>query len=126
MDRSQLRQLARTNAWGRTVIGASLVAAPGAVATSWVGADQLTDGAKVLARAVGARDVALGLGVNFALSKGGPARGWLEASALADAVDAAATVVAWRSLPPAGRVGVLAIAAVSAVQCALVARAIDG
>jgi hypothetical protein len=126
MDSARLEQLARTNAWGRTVIGAALVLRPEMVARSWVGDDQLNDGAKLLARAVGGRDVALGIGLNLALAKGGPTRGWLEASALADAVDAAATLIGWRSLPPAGRVGVLAIAAVSAVQCALVARGIDG
>jgi hypothetical protein len=121
-----LRSLARTNGLGRAVIGATLIAAPSAVAAPWVGKDELSDGAKLFARSLGARDLALGLGVVLAMKEDAPVRGWLEGAALADVVDAAATLIAWKKLPPQGRAGVLAIATVSAIQCALVARAIDG
>jgi hypothetical protein len=117
--------LARTNGIGRAVIGATLIAAPALVASRWVGDDQLSDGAKLLARSLGARDLALGLGVLLAMKEDAPARGWLEGAALADLVDAAATLLYWKKLPPMGRTATLAIAASSAVQCALVARVID-
>jgi hypothetical protein len=45
------------------------------------------------------------------------------AAALADTVDAAATLAAWRSLPRAGRWLVFAIAAGSAVQMGALAAA---
>jgi hypothetical protein len=119
------RELARSNGLGRSAIGVALVLAPGVLGKRWVGEDELTDGAKLFARALGARDLALGLGTLLAMKEGGPTRGWLEGAALADVIDAAATLLAWKKLPPAGRSGVLAIAVTSAVQCALVARVID-
>jgi hypothetical protein len=125
VDRKQLEQLARLNAWGRIVIGASVIVFPRLLGPGWVGDSEMTNGAKVLARALGARDLALGIGVNAAIDNDAPVRGWLEGSALADVLDATATLLAWRSLPARGRTGVLAIAAGSAVQCALVARSID-
>ena len=39
-------------------------------------------------RMAGIRDLSLGLGAVFALRRGAPVRGWLEAAALADAADA--------------------------------------
>ena len=119
------RSLARTNGLGRALIGATLIVAPSLVAKPWVGEDELSDGAKLFARSLGARDLSLGLGVLLAMKEDAPARGWLEGAALADLVDAAATLVHWKKLPPQGRAGVLVVAAVSAVQCALVARVID-
>jgi hypothetical protein len=113
--------LARSNGLGRAAIGAALIAAPALVTQGWLGDDARTDAARVLGRALGARDAALGLGLVQALSSGGSARPWLQAAALADAVDASATLLAWKRLPPAGRAGVLALAAGSAVQCALLA-----
>jgi hypothetical protein len=120
-----LRTLARTNGLGRAAIGASLIAAPSLLAAPWVGEDEMSDGAKLFARSLGARDLALGLGVHLAMQNKAPVRGWLEGSALADVVDAAVTLLYWRKLPAQGRAGVLALAATSAVQCALVARRID-
>ena len=120
-----LRSLARTNGLGRAVIGATLIVAPSVVAKPWIGEDELSDGAKLFGRSLGARDLALGLGVLLAMKEDAPVRGWLEASALADLVDAGATLVHWKKLPPQGRAAVLAIATVSAIQCAVVARAID-
>jgi hypothetical protein len=45
---------------------------------------------------VGARDLGLGLGVLLALDRGAPVRGWLEASAVVDGIDAGACLLARR------------------------------
>ena len=120
-----VRDLAKSNAIGRIAIGAGLVVAPALAARVWVGDDAEAPGAQVLASALGVRDLALGLGVLLAMKNDAPVRGWLEGAALADAVDFAATVRAGSAIPKASRLGVMAIAAVSAVQCAVIARSID-
>jgi hypothetical protein len=122
MDASDM---AKTNAIGRIVLGTALVAAPGLAARVWIGDQADTPGAKVLARALGARDVALGLGVLLAMKNNAPVRGWLEGAALADAVDFGATAAAGSGIPQAARAGIMGLAGVSAVQCAALARAID-
>jgi hypothetical protein len=119
------RDLAIAQARGRMAFGAAFVLAPGLAARGWVGADALRPGAKVLCRALGARDLALGLGVVIAIDRGAPVRGWLEGSALADAMDFVATLRAGDSLPPAGRWGVLALAGGSAAVAAWLARTVD-
>jgi hypothetical protein len=117
--------LAKSNAIGRIVVGAALVAAPAVAARAWIGDEAESPGAKVLARALGVRDLALGLGVLLAMKNDAPVRGWLEGAALADVVDLGATAAAGPGIPQASRAGVMAVAAVSAVQCALTARSID-
>ena len=119
------RDLAKTNGIGRVALGAGLMLAPGLAGRSWVGADASSTGAKVFASALGARDVALGLGVVLAMKNDAPVRGWLEGAALADAVDFAATALAGDGIPQASRFGIMALAATSAVACALVSRKID-
>ena len=56
--------------------------------------------APLLARMLGGRDIALGLGTVIALDRGKPVRGWLEASALSDVVDCLACLLARRQLSP--------------------------
>jgi hypothetical protein len=119
------RDLAIAQARGRMAFGAAFLAAPGLAARAWVGDDARRPGAKVLCRALGARDLALGLGVVIAIDRGAPVRGWLEGSALADAFDFVATLVAGDALPPAGRRGVLGLAAGSAAVAAWLARTVD-
>ncbi len=109
------RAVARMTAAGRVAVGVALLVAPGLVAGSWAGADCRRPGAKVLARALGARDLVLGLGVLAALERGDEhAATWVQAGAFADATDAAATALALRHLPRVSGLGVLAIAAGSA------------
>ena len=121
MDATLRRQLAMGNGIGRALIGASLIAAPTVATRSWLGADG--PAAKVLGRALGARDLALGAGLLWALGRDEPAHAWLVAAVLADGVDAGATLLGWSDLPPAGRAAVLALAAGSAVQMAALAAA---
>jgi hypothetical protein len=90
---------ARLLGWLRIVTGAVLFFLPGFAARAWTG-EQTTDATTDLAmKGMGARDIALGVGLVTALEKGAPVRGWLEGSALADAGDAVGTLVSWRDLP---------------------------
>ena len=63
--------------------------------------------ARVFGRALGARDVAMGLGALTALrrqaAEPGPACAWVIAGALSDALDVVATLSSWRELPRTGR-----------------------
>src|SRR5918992_4631825 len=103
------RDLAIAQARGRIAVGAAFLVAPSLAGRLWVGGEARRPGAKVLGRAFGARDLALGLGVVIALDRGAPVRGWLEASALADAADFTAGLLDSRALPPLLRPGVLAL-----------------
>jgi hypothetical protein len=106
-------------------IGAALVVAPRLAGPMWIGDDANSRAVKLLARALGARDVALGLGTAVALDRGKPVRGWLEGAALADAVDLVATFAAGDSIPRGARRTVMLIAAASLATCAALARALD-
>jgi hypothetical protein len=54
--------VARGLAGNRLLIGAGLAAAPRVAAQGWIGPHSEDEGAKLMARAVGARDVGLALG----------------------------------------------------------------
>ena len=76
----------------------------------------------MLARAVGARDLTLGLGgLQAAARDDGSVRPWLAAAAICDAVDFGATYAAGRRIPRRGRNGVLTIASVFSLLSALAA-----
>jgi hypothetical protein len=75
-----------------------------------------------LARLNAVGRVALGAGLIWALERRQPAHPWIAGAAAADAVDAAATAIARDALPRAGRLGVLALAAGSAVQMGVLAQ----
>jgi hypothetical protein len=117
-------KLARGLALNRISFGAGLMLAPGLYARSWVGSDAAgEDTTKVLARALGARDLALGVGGLLALRDGDTerARRWFAAQGVTDAVDLVATLAA-RELPLPARVFASAMAAGStAIAAAYVA-----
>ena len=115
-------QAVQVLAWGRIALGVVVFAAPTLPTRPWVGTDAGRASTRTLARALGARDVALGLGTVLAQRHRSPVRGWLEASALADIGDVAATLAGWGSRPRLGRLGVLAAAAGGAVACSCMAR----
>ena len=98
-----VRATTRAVAAGRVALGASFLVAPGLAMRCWPARPGSTVGdravAKFLARSVGGRDVALGIGALLALSHDTPVRGWVEAGMLADTVDAVAIVLAFRHLP---------------------------
>ena len=95
----EARDLALLNARGRMAIGASLVLAPRLIGPMWIGDAADRPVVKMMSRALGGRDLALGLGLAVALDRGKPVRGWLEGAALADAADLAATLLAGDSIP---------------------------
>lgn len=102
-----LRRGATAVAAGRVAIGLAALAWPAIPSRPWVGAgaDDLT--ARVFGRALGARDVALGVGALTALGREaaqpGSARAWVAAGALSDALDVVASASSWRDLPRVGR-----------------------
>lgn len=111
---AMLRRGAMTVAAGRVALGVTALAWPAVPARPWVGS-AAADGvaARVFGRALGARDLALGLGAMAALGRadaagGADARGrsaaaWIAAGALSDALDVAVSVSSWRELPRVSR-----------------------
>jgi len=118
------RRLALGVAAARVGLGVVASSAPSVVARPWVGDEADRSGAEVLGRALGGRDVALGLGALLAARHGAPLRGWVGAAVLADLVDTAATVAAFGRLPRRGRWLVLASAAAAAAAGVLAARSL--
>jgi hypothetical protein len=126
MQRDQARQLAQAVAWGRIGIGVTALLAPTAPLRPWVGRDfAWQPRAKLLARSLGARDLALGLGVILALRHDAPVRGWVEGGGVADAGDVLATLLAFPKLPKGGRWLVLFSAAGAAAAARLAAPTLD-
>jgi hypothetical protein len=126
LNQQQARQVATGLAVLRVAIGVAAWVVPKLVVRPWVG-DVVADdaGGRVLSRALGGRDVALGAGTLLAMRNGGSSRGWIEASALADAGDLVATVAAFKSLPRLTRWGILAMTLGAVVAAGLVAPVID-
>ena len=126
MDRDKARQIAEAIAVGRIGIGIVALVAPTVPLRPWVGRDfAWQPRAKLLARSLGARDLALGIGVMLALRHKAPVRGWVEGSGLADAGDTLATLLAFGKLPKSGRWLVLASAAGAAAAARLAAPVVD-
>ncbi len=86
-----VRRVASLLGLGRAAIGLAALVAPAASMRGWAGDAVDTPGGTLLARAFGARDAALGLGVHFAARRGLPIKGWLRLSGLCDIADLAAT-----------------------------------
>jgi hypothetical protein len=109
----------------RIGVGAAFVLFPSLAGRMWIGPDAARRPVKVLARAFGARDLAIGLGVVIALDRGTPVRGWIEAGALSDAIDTCASVLAGGSIRPAIRWPAIAVGATSAAAGAELANQFD-
>jgi hypothetical protein len=101
------RRGAMAVAAGRVAIGLAALAYPSVPSRPWVGAGADDLVARVFGRALGARDVALGLGTLAALQRPdaepGSASTWFAAGAVSDSLDVVATVASWRDLPRVGR-----------------------
>ena len=109
------RTIARGIALGRIAIGAAIVAAPARFTRGWVGDIAMQPGAQAISVALGARDVAVGAGSLLALERGADARAWFAASVVCDAADGIATFSRRDHLPPAGAIGVTALAGSAAL-----------
>jgi hypothetical protein len=134
VDSSQLdisalaRHGATVVAAGRVAIGLTALAWPSVPSRPWVGAASDDLAAQVFGRALGARDVALGLGALAALrrtqAEPGSAGAWVAAGALSDALDVVASLSSWRRLPRTGRWLVAGSAAAAALVGAAAALAL--
>ena len=102
-----LRGGATAGAAGRVARGLTALAWPSVPARPGVGAGADDLAARVFGRALGGRDLALGLGALTALqgpaAEPGSATAWVAAGALSDALDVVATLSSWRELPRVGR-----------------------
>jgi hypothetical protein len=117
-----MRILAVVISVGRLFFGIAFIAQPKLMDGAWIGKQARLPGAQLLARAVGARDLVLGLGGMQALARDdGSARPWLAAGATCDAIDFGATWAAGRGIPRQARTGVLAIAGVFALLSTIAA-----
>jgi hypothetical protein len=96
----EARDVAVGLAVGRIAVGVASLVAPGVVGRAMMGSEGDSGGMRCLFRVVGARDLALGIGVVAALDRRAPVGGWLRASAVADGLDAAGTLLARRHLRP--------------------------
>ena len=117
---------------GRVALGVTALAWPSVPARPWVGASAGDLTARVFGRALGARDLALGLGALAALqgpaADPGQAATWVAAGALSDALDVAASLASWDELPRvtkwlvAASAGGAALAGAAAAVSAVAAR----
>ena len=110
---------------GRIAIGVISLLAPQLVGRVIAGAARAGGGTALFARMVGARDIGLGLGLLIALDRGAPVRGWLEASALVDGLDAATCLLARDHIRTSMGPGVTGLAASGALVSAWLARQLD-
>ncbi len=118
------RAAAQVLAAGRVAVGLALIAVPGRIGASWIGPEAAGAGTQVFARALGARDVALGAGALWALRQGDPARRWLAWGAAVDAVDFGATLGA-SGIPARGKFVTAAIAGGALAAGVRLSRALD-
>ena len=119
------RDLAVTLARGRIAFGVVSLLAPGLVARMMTGGDESEGGTRLFVRMVGARDLGVGLGLQVALDRDAPTRGWLEASAVIDGIDAAACLLARHHLRSGAFPGTVGLAAAGALLSAWLARQLD-
>lgn len=110
---------------GRIAIGGAALVAPRLAVRVMGGGRRSSGTAPLMARMLGGRDVALGLGTVIALDRGKPVRGWLEGSAMADAVDALACLVARAELSKTVVGATVGLGGASAVAGALLSRRLD-
>jgi hypothetical protein len=114
------RALAVSLARGRIAFGVVSLLAPGLLARTMTGRSD--GGTRLFVRMVGARDLGVGLGLQVALDRDAPTRGWLEASAVVDGIDAAAFLLARPHLRPGVLPGTVGMAAAGALLSAQLAR----
>ncbi|HEV7751974.1 MAG TPA: hypothetical protein VGO71_10550 [Baekduia sp.] len=107
------RTVARIYAVGRAGLGAALLVAPSRLGRPWLGAVADEPGGQVALRGLGIRDLVLGgIALHVADRPGVGARTMLTC-AIADGVDAGATLAARRHLP-SGALGVAVLAGAGA------------
>jgi hypothetical protein len=105
------RDLARMLFVGRVAIGSACFLFPRRAVRVWTGEERDPGNAAMAMRALGARDVAIGMGGLRALEEGESVSRWLEAGALADAADTVGGLAIFRRLGKLRRLVFVATAA---------------
>lgn len=100
--------------------------APSTACRPWIGPEASLPAVKVLGRAMGGRDLALGLGALVASSRGAPTAGWIRAGGLADAADLVATVAGFGRLPRRRRWIMAVVTAGAAATAVALSGLLDG
>ena len=115
-----MRVLAAVISSARVLFGIAFIAKPTIMEPAWIGKQARVPGAQLLARAVGARDLVVGLGGLHALTREDRlVRPWVAAGGICDAVDFGATWAAGRMIPRDARRGVLVVASASSLLSAV-------
>jgi len=110
-----LRTTTAAFAIGRIAFGVGLLAAPERVAGGWLGKDAASGPAKIAIRGLGARDIALSLGMLLSLDDTDRLAPWLAVTIGSDLTDLTATLaVPGDSLPDNARWGTVALAGAAA------------
>jgi len=109
----------------RIAIGLAAVVSPRLAVRALSGRRADDSVGPLFARMLGARDVALGLGTVIALDRGAPVRGWLEGSALSDAVDCVACLRAREDMAPLAWRGAAGLGAAAAAAGIFLSRRLD-
>lgn len=116
-----LTRLAVGLAGTRALLGCAALAAPEAAGRVWIGQGASGRDRAVLVRALGGRDLALGLGALLALRSRRDVRQWLLMGAASDVVDTAGSAAGFAALPPRRRWLVLAASGGAACAGAVLA-----
>lgn len=119
------RDIARLLSAARVAIGVAAWVAPRKFSRAWTGQEVSGPAGTMAMRGLAIRDVALGMGTLMALEGDGPARRWVEASALADASDAASALMSWGQLSWRSRLFSLLPAATGCFYGVQVADSVD-
>jgi hypothetical protein len=107
---------------GRAIVGTALLVAPGRAAAGWIGTETAQQGGtQVMIRALGIRDLIMGVITLHTLNHPEVGPRWLRLGVVADVVDFSATVAARRELPAAGATLSAAVAGGAAVVGAVLA-----
>ncbi len=96
----EARDLAVGLAGGRIAIGVVSLLAPGLVGRAMMGPEGDSGGRRLFLRVVGARDLALGVGLLAARDRNAPVQSWVRASAVVDGLDAAGSLLVRHHLRP--------------------------
>jgi hypothetical protein len=118
------RDAARAIAVGRVVAGAAFLVAPAAAGRGWIGDDAERPGVQAIFRALGIRDLILGMLTLHVVDRPGIGARTVATCAVADAVDFTGTFAARKSLPGKAAVGALAVAGSAAAAGMVLAVAL--
>lgn len=119
------RQLARSFGLTRIAVGGAMTLLPGRASRVWLGAEAARPATQVVVRALGVRDLLLGVGLWRAANGGRSTKAWLAYGAVADATDGLAGLAGWRALPRSGRRVLVGMAAVAAAAGAALSARVD-